>query len=236
MTYINNEPDELRFRNKNPVNIKCEFCDNSFKMLYKSAEKNRKKNGQHKCLVCSGQTLKPQNNPSFWSEEKRIEHSNKIKSSKAYYDSMQNRDMKGDKNPVFGKKFSEQTKKRMSLSRIGKIGSNATAWKGGKCSIVKRVKSIIHKRYDWYRKVYQRDGWKCVHCESKVKIDAHHKESINKIIKRLCETRDFIDDDEKMLWLIEQPEIIDIDLINGITLCRECHKKEHGKKWGSHEC
>lgn len=37
-----------------------------------------------------------------------------------------------------------------------------------------------------------------------------------------------------MDWLIVQPEIVDNELKNGITLCRKCHKEIH-KNWGSHE-
>jgi len=37
-----------------------------------------------------------------------------------------------------------------------------------------------------------------------------------------------------MDWLIGQPEIIDKNLENGLTLCIKCHKKVH-KNWGSHE-
>jgi hypothetical protein len=57
---------------------------------------------------------------------------------------------------------------------------------------------------------------------------------MNQIIRRLCAEKHFTDDDEKIKWLVEQPEIIDPELKNGITLCRKCHKAKH-QKWGSHE-
>lgn len=72
-------------------------------------------------------------------------------------------------------------------------------------------------------------------CGDKRKLDAHHIEPINQIIKKLCKDDKFSSDDEKVNWLIQQPEIINEDLSNGITLCRECHKKRH-KNWGSHDC
>lgn len=70
----------------------------------------------------------------------------------------------------------------MSASRIGKIGKNATAWKGGNFSLTKRVKDILHTRYNWYKRVYERDGFRCVKCDSSKNLDAHHKISIEKIV------------------------------------------------------
>jgi len=122
----------------------------------------------------------------------------------------------------------------MSVSRTGKIGSMATAWKGGRCSVNSRVKGIVHGRYNWYGRIYQRDNWQCVLCGNKSKIDAHHIDPINQIIKRLCANRQFTND-EKVIWLVGQPEIIDNELKNGITLCRACHKLKHAN-WGSHDC
>jgi hypothetical protein len=234
MSYLPNQ--ELRYSNKNPIGVQCDCCNNTFDILYKSAEKNKKKYGCHKCCTCTGIRPKPQNKQEYWTPEKRQDISARIKSSDIYQKAIRERDTSGNKNGMFGKKASNETKLRMSLSRTGKVGSKATAWKGGKTSINKRVKEIIHKRYQWYFKVYQRDGWKCVECGSKKKIDAHHIEAMNQIIKRLCENRYFANDDDKVAWLIEQPEIIDIELKNGITLCRQCHRTKHGKKWGSHDC
>ena len=58
-------------------------------------------------------------------------------------------------------------------------------------------------------------------------------EAQRKIIKRLLVGKEDLSVEEKFNFLILQPEITDIGLINGKTLCRECHKKEH-YKWGSH--
>lgn len=171
--------------------------------------------------------------------KKEICQSEAVKSSEKYYAALQQRKvLSGVQNPMYGKQHSAATKKKMSEVRKGKLGPNATAWKGGKLSITRRVKGIIHTRYNWYKKVYERDNFCCQQCGSKKKLDAHHIEPIYKIIKMLLATCNlcFETNEDKIEWLANQPKIIDSELKNGITLCRKCHKQEHGKKWGSHEC
>ena len=178
--------------------------------------------------------VKPQQTKEYWTEERRKQHSERMKNSPKYYEAIKNRDTSGINNSMYGKKLSEATKQKMSKARTGKVGKDATAWKGGKDSLNKRVRKSLHERYNWYRKVYQRDQWKCVRCNSTIQLDAHHIKPLTHIIKELLSVVSLTSDDEKLLWLMEQPTIIDIELTNGITLCRECHRKEHGT-WGSHK-
>lgn len=231
MSYIKNQ--ELNYRNKNPIDVLCDSCGHDIKMTYKSAEKNRKKNGKHVCMSCCGHKPRPQQESGFWTSERRRNHSESIKKSAAYSAAISTRDSSKENNGMYGRKHNASTIKKMRASRIGKIGVNATAWKGGKTSVNCRVKKIIHTRYNWYFRVYQRDGFKCTRCKSNKKIDAHHIEPVSLIIKRLVCGKNFSNDDEKVLYLTAHPDIIDIDLKNGLTLCRACHKKEHGT-WGSH--
>jgi len=134
---------------------------------------------------------------------------------------------------MFGKKLSAETRAKMSKSRTGKLGPEATGWKGGKLSLCRRVKLGIHRRYQWYKRVYERDGWKCVNCGSKEKLDAHHVRPISKLIRELTKGATFESDEAKIEWLLTRPEIRDDELKNGMTLCRNCHKMEHNN-WGSH--
>lgn len=219
------EGQNLKYTNKEPVEIICDDCGHQFKRLYKGAEKNRKKNGKHLCERCTGYPLKPQHKPEYWTTEKRAEHGISIGNSESYRCAIEGRDTSGEKNPMFGKKASKETREKMSEKRRLRVGSKSPAWKGGVSSVNKRVKGIIHRRHNWYHNVYKRDNWQCTMCGSRHQIDAHHIEPVNKIIKRLCESRTFTNDDEKVAWLANHPDLVDSDLKNGTTLCRECHKK-----------
>lgn len=149
-------------------------------------------------------------------------------------DAHRNTGRSGKENRMFGKKHTQETKQKMSKSRMGKVGPNATAWKGGHLSVNKRVRKLLHSRYDWYRKVFLRDKWKCTDCgDNNIKLDAHHICPLSKIIKELSKNLSFDNDTEKVEFLIQQKEIIDPNLENGITLCRKCHKNLHDN-WGSH--
>lgn len=225
----------LRWRNKESIIVICDFCNQEFQLLYKSAEKNRKKHSGHKCSLCTGIPIKPQNNKKFWTGVKKQAHAKIILLSELYKKGIEDRNTTGHNNGMFGKKMDSFTKQKMSIKRKLRVGEKSPNWKGGKQSLNARVKKFIHREHNWYFLVYQRDNFKCVKCNSKKKIDAHHIDPINQIIKRLCTNKIFLDDSDKFTWLCQQPEIIDPTLINGITLCRDCHKKEH-KNWGSHNC
>lgn len=91
---------------------------------------------------------------------------------------------------MYGKKASAETRRKMSISRTGKIGENATAWKGGDFSLVRTIKRHIHKVIHWYYKIYKRDNFKCILCGSNKKIEAHHINPISVIIKTLIDKFD----------------------------------------------
>jgi len=174
---------------------------------------------------------KPQCSKKYWSTDIKKNHSISIKNSNKFKNGISNRqDIIGYKNPMFGKKHTEETKNKMSLSRIGKVGEKSTAWKGGKLTITRLVKEYQNKN-GWYKKVYERDGFKCSQCESKTKIEAHHKIPIKTIVDMY--KNEFDNKIDLYNFLTGLDIIIDINIENGITLCRECHKKEH-INFGSH--
>lgn len=221
------------YKQINKVKIKCS-CGKEKELLIISVERSIKKHGEYICKSCVSKLVKkPQNTKEFWTEDKRKKHGEIIKSSKNYYEAIAKKDTSGDRNSMFGKKHSVISIQKMSISRRGKIGVNATAWKGGKLSLTRRVKGIMHTRYNWYKRIYERDNYECVNCMAKGKIDAHHINPVWKIIKKLLANKIFENDDEKLEWLVNQPEIIDANLENGETLCRSCHKNKH-RNWGSH--
>ena len=89
----------------------------------------------------------------------------------------------------------------------GNCGELSPSWQGGKTQGQK--KRMLQEYKDWRLNVYNRDGFRCQVCECVGKeLNAHH-------IKK---------------WS-KYPELrLNID--NGITLCKECHKLVHrGEKY-----
>jgi len=214
------------------IEVICDVCKLSKTISRGTHEANLKRNGFYRCAKCS-----PQRTKAFWeNKERKQSHSETMRSSGAYYKALKTRDTAGSKNGMFGKNHSTQTIAKMSKSRTGKIGKNATAWKGGKSSFTSRIKKAIHVRYNWFMGVISRDGFKCRSCgvlASQAKLDAHHIEPVVNIIRRITEDQSFENDNAKFEWILLHPDIQDFNLHNGITLCRQCHQKEHNN-WGSH--
>jgi len=223
------------------VAVKCDDCGKINNRRISSVKASRKKREIDKdyCVNCAAKIASrknPQCGKDFWqNEERKRNHSKSIKSSVLYYNAIANRpSLKGENNPMWGKRHTEKTKNKMSKSRIGKTGENATAWKGGKKSLNQRVKSALQRKNKWFHKVMDRDKCICQHCGATKNLDAHHISPISTIIVNLLKENTFVTESEKIDWLIIQPEIADKDLKNGLTLCRTCHKKIH-QNWGSHE-
>jgi endogenous inhibitor of DNA gyrase (YacG/DUF329 family) len=80
-------------------------------------------------------------------------------------------------------------------------GDKTSGWKGGKTESDKR-KSLEYK--EWRLAVFERDNYACVKCGMRgVELNAHHISSFKKDIKG------------------------QLDIDNGITLCKKCHKNFH---------
>jgi transcription elongation factor Elf1 len=228
--------DISNLKSLDKVELICDNCGLSIKRTIRNVKLGRSKwNNSDICRSCSAKLSihkKPQCSSVYWlDDEVKERHSLSIKNSESYKIGILNReDISGSKNPMFGKKHKKETIKKMSISRTGKIGENSTAWKGGKLSITRLVKGFQY-RNGWYKKVYERDNFKCTRCNSKDRIEAHHIKPIKQIID---ENKMLFEDNDKLyLYLINLDIIIDEKLENGITLCRNCHKKEH-INFGSH--
>lgn len=141
-------------------------------------------------------------------------------SSKCYYEHVDvslrlPKSLKGNLNPNFGKKYSEERIKQMSEYGkkhpvrfwLGKkrdfSGENHWNWKGGK----KKRPWTCSEYALWRRSVFERDEYRCQDCGViHTALNAHH-------IKR---------------W-VDFPELrYAID--NGVTLCVKCHYMRHRKK------
>ena len=100
-----------------------------------------------------------------------------------------------------GKKHTEETKRKISLSRIGKTakGKNPN-WQGGITPINKSIRASVEYKL-WRKSVFERDKFTCIWCKRRgVYLEADH-------IKPFA-------------FYLELRFAID----NGRTLCRECHK------------
>lgn len=104
----------------------------------------------------------------------------------------------GAKNHRWGTKASTETRRKMSIARLGHKNPN---WKGG---VTPRNESERKstKYKEWRIAVFKRDCWTCVLCKKKGgDINADH-------IKKFSEYPD-----------------LRFDVSNGRTLCIVCHKK-----------
>jgi 5-methylcytosine-specific restriction endonuclease McrA len=102
-----------------------------------------------------------------------------------------------------GVKLSKETRSKMSVAHKGE---NASNWRGGITPLSKRIRGSIEIRL-WRESVFARDNWTCQGCGGasgngkKIFLESHHIKSFS----QYPELRFVID--------------------NGLTLCKECHKK-----------
>lgn len=217
------------------VEVTCDQCGEHLTRTKRLVMVNRGKHGMDTCMSCAAKlsiSRKPQCSPEYWSTERRDHHGTVMQKSENYQNSKPRIGRPGASNHMFGRKHTSETVAKMSASRIGKIGPDATAWKGGKQSLIKRVKKLIGGREKWFGRIIDRDKC-CQHCGETKRLDAHHIKPMAMIVKELLAIYDPGNDDERLLYLAEQHEVMDPTLQNGITLCRPCHKKIH-RNWGSH--
>lgn len=97
----------------------------------------------------------------------------------------------------------EEVRIKMRAAKRDKfIGADNPNWRGG--IALKDPERNRYRSKMWVKAVKDRDGWKCIQCDSTDRLHAHH-------IKR---------------W-VDYPELR-YDTENGVTLCYECHEEVHG--------
>lgn len=128
-----------------------------------------------------------------WSDEVKKKFSEKRKGKQV-----------GKDNPYFGKKHSEEVRKKMSLAQRNRnnTGEKHHAWKGGITPINEKIRKSFEYKL-WRTAVFERDGYQCIWGgkEHGSKIHADH-------IKPFALYPD-------LRFAID----------NGRTLCVECHRK-----------
>lgn len=120
--------------------------------------------------------------------------------------------LKGEKNPFYGKKHSEKSKKLIGLKSVGRIsknkgkvnlkmqGKNHPNWRGGITPVNSKIRQSLEYKL-WRTAVFERDNWTCVWCGQKGgKLNVDHI----KPFALFPELRFAID--------------------NGRTLCEKCHR------------
>lgn len=125
------------------------------------------------------------------------------------------------------KKWSEESRKKMSISRKGKpsplkgkkniktTGEKNKNWKGGISPINKRIRNSSEYSI-WRYNIFQRDDYTCKECKKRgVKMVVHHLNPFCEILKE-----NKINSIKKAIYCRQL-----WDESNGITLCNECHYK-----------
>lgn len=93
-------------------------------------------------------------------------------------------------------------------------------WNGGSSNLNKSIRQMTENRR-WMDAVKERDGFRCVRCNSADLVESHHIKGLSELIGDLGITsRDDARKHADTLW----------NLANGETLCRSCHYAEHGRR------
>lgn len=222
-----------------PMVLVCHMCEKELILpLYRHYAGRMKTHGRadicRSCACKKGAVGRPQNTKEYWQDANvKKKHAKAISESETYKEGIANRDTSGKKNAMYGKNHSTETKEKMTKARSGKIRPNAKKWQEGHINLTTSVKGYQHNVLGWYKAVKQRDGFQCTECGSKKQLDSHHIKPIYILVKELLDGCEYNDPKDQYIWLIQQPEINDVGLENGVTLCRPCHKKVH-QNWGSH--
>jgi hypothetical protein len=115
----------------------------------------------------------------------------------------------GSDNGMFNRSHSEESRKKMGDTRRGKYtGENSSAWKGG----ISPDRSVWqrHGGNEWRELVFERDNYTCQECGQRGgDLNAHH----------ILPYRDWNDSQYSL------------NLMNGITLCEDCHRETFGKEY-----
>lgn len=131
--------------------------------------------------------------------------------------------LKGIKNPMYGKKWSQETREKMLATRAkykgvprseaikrkiseSKKGEKNAAWKGGITPMNQRIRHSLEYR-QWRTAVFERDNYTC----------------------RFCSVRGGILQADHIKRFAHYPELR-FNISNGRTLCVDCHKTTQGYK------
>jgi len=196
-------------RNLKRIKVVCEGCNQERVCRYWHALQSFQKTQKNLCKICiktkehaPAAQKRGENHPNFG--KKRPEHS-KI--------------MSGDKNPFYGKTHTEETKKIISKTNIGRnVGEKSPRYKPPEersCTLDRQIRNLFQYK-SWRFFCFKRDNFSCQECGCKnVMLCVDHIKPFSVIIKEnnVLSTRDAEMCEE--LW----------DTNNGKTLSWPCHRK-----------
>lgn len=116
--------------------------------------------------------------------------------------------MKGKPHPSIHHKQSLETRLKKSAAQRGALGS---AWRGGVSAENRRARASMAFR-EWRQAVFERDKFTCQHCGAhtgcghRVELHPHHIQPFATVVE--------------LRYVVS----------NGVTLCRTCHDRVHGRK------
>lgn len=97
---------------------------------------------------------------------------------------------------------------------FGITGSKHPCWTGGS-SLIKQIRNCNEYKV-WYKNIFGRDKYTCQKCNKiNIYLEAHHIKQLTEIIYEYNIT--------SLDQALSCPDLWDLN--NGITLCKECHKK-----------
>ena len=135
---------------------------------------------------------------------------------------------------AMGKIVSEKTKKKLSKIFKGKPnlkarGKNSGGWKGGISSLSYMLRNGLSWKL-WRNNVFERDDHTCRKCFKRGgELHPHHRKHFSVILKEFLKEYDQfspIEDKETLFRLAEKHKPFWM-IINGVTLCINCHKDVH---------
>lgn len=147
-----------------------------------------------------------------WGKETKNKISNSLKGK-----------LTGEKNPFYGKTHTERVRQIVSESNKKRVGELSGNWKGGITPLNFQIRDNFKSR-QWHSDIFTRDNFTCQECgdDTGGNLNAHHIKSLSFLLQKyeIINLKQAIVCEE--LWNIN----------NGVTLCIECHKKEHEKILG----
>lgn len=160
------------------------------------------KGGRSKCEICKKDLTDYRSNRCRKHIKPMSEKTKKILSEQRM----------GSNNPMFGKKLSDEHRKKLSIINKDRCGTKNPNWRGT-TPLNKAIRELPQMR-ELKIATFKRDGRSCRCCGSKKNIEAHHIVSLSEMIYQE-QLRD-IETARKCKRLFDKKNVI--------TLCSDCHK------------